>query len=73
MSFFVGFEKRASVTSSLFKGTAKMIATEGEHAASQVGSAVAKGAKNVEEKVLDYSKFNPPRLYKYKGGQSASR
>jgi hypothetical protein len=64
--FNSGFHKRANTTSSVFKGTAKMLATEGEKALSHHGNTISKGVKKVEEKVLDYSKFNQPRLYNYK-------
>lgn len=63
-AFNRGFAKAAAV-SSVFKGTAKMLANEGEKALSH-SNALGKTTKAVEERVIDYSKFNPKRLYGYK-------
>jgi hypothetical protein len=60
-AFIDGFEKRASVIGAAAKDFAagtKTLVDKGE-------KFIAK-AKPPTENVLDYSKFNPPRLFKYK-------
>jgi hypothetical protein len=74
-NFQTGFEKRASV-SSTFKGTVKMLATEGERAASSTaGHSVANAAKAVGkgERTIDYGSFNPRRLFNYKPTPTSQR
>jgi len=73
--FDSGFHKRSAV-SGAFKGTVKMLATEGERAASSTAShSVANAAKAVEkgERTINYGSFNPRRLFNYKPTPTSQR